>query len=534
MTAPPGRIRSAVPLVLAMGLAAVACGSGGGARLSGATADRDAAPTVGTTSESLPFVVEDPPPGYQLVLAGRGDMPQTWSSDSFGDDEPVTVLAPPGGDSVGTDTVTVSLTGYAGFEGGLEQAVAGYPEAKLEEFEIDGRRALYTPPGGSSSEPHRADLVVALGDDLAVRVASADGSREELAAVARRVRTQTDHLLAPQVPDPPGGLEVIGSADADVAITLWARPQPGTDTVPAGARAHTAVWARFDASGAWTSGTSAIRVSTLPGTAISLDAVDAALAMRWYGQTATVTEASTGGHPAMIVDGGEEAIRFRAVVTSTSGGDALLVVGTGVDLPTAQDLLAVAASVGPTTAGAWDAFEVEARGGPGLRPDPGAVELERGEADGTEWLFQARVDDGSLATFDGDIDPDTGRSTTEGEFVVDPCLKLADGQRACLGAGGSESSSPLARFFIRTRGAVDDGGEFPAFVMASTNQPAAVLRVTAADGVHEAPFHGLPGGRQRGAVVVIDDAGVWICDPGPARPITVELLDAAGRLLPCG
>ena len=522
-----------MPVVLAMALVGVACGSDDGGRDSRAATEQDTVPTVGTTTASSPFVVEDPPEGYQLVLAGRGDIRQSWSSDSFGDDEPVTVLVPPGGDIAGKGAVTVSLTGYAGFQGGLEQAAVGYPAVQPEEFEIDGQRALYTPPGVSPAGPHGADLVVAVGEDLAVRVGSADGSREELADVAQRVSPQADHLVAPKVPDPADGLEVIGSADADVAITLWARPQPGSDAMPAGARAHTAAWSRLDTDGARISGTSAITVSTLPGTAVSLDALDAALALRPYGIAATVQEVSVRGRPAAVVDGGEDAIRFRAVVTATPGGDALLVVASGGELPDPDVLFDVAASVRPTTPDAWEAFEVEARGGPGLRPDPGAVELERGEAEGIEWLFQARIDDGSVPSLGGDIDPSTGRSTTDGEFVIDTCLKLANGPRACLGPGSSESSSAKARFVVRARGPLDGGGGFPGFIMASTDQPAAVMRVSARDGVHEAQFHELPGGQERGAVVVTDLGGPWICDAQARPPVVVELLDAAGRSLPC-
>jgi len=333
-----------------MALVGVACGSDDGGRDSRAATEQDTVPTVGTTTASSPFVVEDPPEGYQLVLAGRGDIRQSWSSDSFGDDEPVTVLVPPGGDIAGKGAVTVSLTGYAGFQGGLEQAAVGYPAVQPEEFEIDGQRALYTPPGVSPAGPHGADLVVAVGEDLAVRVGSADGSREELADVAQRVSPQADHLVAPKVPDPPDGLEVIGSADADVAITLWARPQPGSDAMPAGARAHTAAWSRLDTDGARISGTSAITVSTLPGTAVSLDALDAALALRPYGVAATVQEVSVRGRPAAVVDGGEDAIRFRAVVTATPGGDALLVVASGGELRLMNRRVASSELVRPSAA----------------------------------------------------------------------------------------------------------------------------------------------------------------------------------------
>lgn len=528
MTALACGIRRAAPIALAMGLVGVACGWDDSSGADGATADRDGVPTAGTTTESSPFVVENPPAGYHLVVAGRGDVRQTWSSDSFGDDEPVTVLAPPGADvshPAAPGVVTVSLTGYAGFDRGLDQAVSGYPGARPEEFEIDGQRAIYTPPGASPAGPHRADLVVAVGEDLAVWVGSATGSREQLADVARRVRPQVDHLLAARIPDPPNGLEVAGSADADVAITLWARPEPGTDMVPAGTRAHAAVWVRLDASGAWTSRAPAITVSTLPGTAVSLDALAAALAARDYGRSATIRKASVRGIPGAVVDGGEDLIRFRALITSTPGGDALLVVASGGDLPDAQVLVDVAASVQRTTTEAWDALVVDARGGPGLRPDPGAVELERGKEEGFEWLFQARIDDGSI-----EMDPAAGKSGTKGQFVIDPCLKFADGQRACPNAG---SSAAQARVIIRTGGPMYDRGHFPGFIMVSTTQPAAVLRVTTANGIHEGRFHELPDGKERGAVVVTDHAGLWACDTRYGGHPVVELLDGEGQPLPC-
>jgi hypothetical protein len=528
-------MREAIGLVVAMSLVAVACGSeaqpGGG----GATAGQEPVPTVGTTSESSPFAVEDPPEGYQLVLAGRGDIPQTWSSDSFGDDEPVTVLAPPGGDAGGPDAVTVSLTGYAGFEGGLDQAVAGYPGAEPEELEIDGRRGLYTAPGSSPSGPHGADLVVAVGEDLAVRVGSADGAREELADVARRVRPRPDHLLAPEVPDPPPGLEVVGRADADVALTMQAGVLPSSDTVPAGERAHAAVWARLDATGAWTTTSPTIVVSTLPGTSASLAVLPAAVRALRY-MTPSMTDMAVAGRPGVVLElTQDELVRRRSVVTSTPGGDVVVVVASGAELPGAGDLAGVAASVRPTTTEVWDAFVVEARGGPGLHADPGAVELERGEAEGIEWLFQARVDDGSLFLGGGDVDPATGQSTTTGEFVIDPCLKLADGQRACLGPGGSESGSASTNSVTRVRGPLDDGGEFPGFHMVMTTLPAVTLRITGPHGVRDARFHELPGGKRRGAVIVTDVVDFGGCEPGVASSsATIVLLDAAGRPLPCG
>jgi hypothetical protein len=528
-------------VVLAVALAGAACGSGddGDGAVTGASAGDAPGSAVGTTAESSPFVVEDPPDGYQLVLAGQGDWPQTWSSDSFGDDEPVTVLAPPGEGADSPESVTVSLTGYAGFQGGLDQASAGYLGDDVEEFEIDGQRALYTPPGGPARFTPEADLVVAVGEDLAVRVRSATGTRDELAEVARRVRPRDDHLLAPDVPEPPAGLEVVGHADADVPITLEVWAEPGSDYLPAGTRAHTALWARLDGNGAWTPMSPTVAVSTLPGASAAFDGLAAGVRLR-RSAAPMVQELSVAGRPAVVLelegvelDEGPLA-RRRAVVTSTPDGDLLLVVAAGVEVPAPEELLAVAASVGPATPDAWEALQVEARGGPGLRPDPGAVELERGEAESTEWLFQARVDDGSAWSSSDQIDPDTGRSVTEGEYLIDPCLKLAEGQRACVGPGGSESEWATGhRVITRVRGPVDGGGQFPGFVMVMTSHPAVALRISGAAGVRDVPFHELPGGERRAAVIVTDEPAGLACDRATPPPVVIEMVDAAGQPLPC-
>lgn len=69
-----------------------------------------------------------------------------------------------------------------------------------------------------------------------MRVSSADGTRDELAEVARLVRPGDDHLLAPRVPDPPGGLEAVCWADAEVGVSLVSAPQPSSEWLPAGER----------------------------------------------------------------------------------------------------------------------------------------------------------------------------------------------------------------------------------------------------------------------------------------------------------
>ncbi|HEY8546787.1 MAG TPA: hypothetical protein VIL36_17120 [Acidimicrobiales bacterium] len=490
---------------------------------------------VGTSTASSPFTVTRPPAGYRLVQAGRGTVPQTWSSDSFGDDEPVTVLARPGADPAGPEVVRVSLTGFEGFEGGLAQASRGYTSEATEHFELDGSPAIYTPARPDEDKP--ADLVVVAGDDLAVRVRAQDATRDELVAIAREVHPREDHLLAPAVPDPPGDLEVLGWADADLALTLATSPTPSSASLPAGERAHTAVWARGAPGTAWTPEGGTVAVSTLPGQAADLDAVAASLHRHGHLGEPQVTSRAVDGRPGVVLEtpGNPEADGYgalRAVVTSTAGGDLLVVVARGAERPPADELVAVAASVEPAGPEEWEATVLEAQGGPGLHPDDGAVELARGTAGDIEWLLQSRVDDGTVD--DGlvtSFEPDT-----TGQYVVDPCLKLAGGERVCATAT-SESSGPGRGVTINTArpGEAATGvPDFPGFVLVSTELPAATMRVHTADGPVDVPLVTLPGGARRAGVLVTDaDVGGLQGCGTDTHPGTVTLLDAAGNPLAC-
>ncbi|MFP3901465.1 MAG: hypothetical protein ACLFXM_11475 [Acidimicrobiia bacterium] len=486
---------------------------------------------VGTSTESSPFAVTREPEGYRLVQAGRGGHPQTWSSDSFGDDEPVTVLAPPGAAVGGRDAVRVSLTGFEGFQGGLDQASAGYPQGNGEHFELDGRPAIYTPGQSEGGQQARADLVVVAGDDLAIRVTAHGATRDELADIARRVEPGHDHLLAPSVPDPPGDLEVIGWADADVAITLLNRPLAGSDVLPAGTRAHSAVWAIGQPGTPWSPDAGTVAVSTLPGTALDLDALPDSLHTYGHIGTPEVLARSVDGRPGAVLEWPEGAglPPFLAVATSTQSRDLVLVVAHGAARPSVDELVAVAASVEPATPEEWDAFVDRAGGGPGLHPDDGAVELARGAAGDTEWLFQARVNADGFArwgTGSLDVPPE--------EHLADPCLKLSTGERSCV---TSTSGSPAGRVVIGTARpmALEDGGTFPGFVVVMTTEPAATMRVhpTSGDAV-DASLVALPGGRRRAAVVVTSaDLGLVAACASDGSPGTIQLLDRTGQPLPC-
>jgi hypothetical protein len=514
------RIGAAIALVLVT--VAAACGSG---EDTDGTADAAAEAPVGDSDESSPFTVGLEPEGYRLVQAGQGGIDQTWSSDSFGDDEPVTVLAPPGADPGGDAVVRVSLTGYAGFEGGLDQA-AGYP-ADGEHFDMDGRAAIYSPGGAGEGQGPRTDLVVAAGDDLAIRVAALGADRDELVEIAQRVEPRDDHLLAPAVPDPPGDLGVVGSADADVGMTLLGSPSPGSDAPPAGTRAHSAAWVTGEPGTPWTVETGSVVVSTLPGTALHLAVLGDSL--HQYGPEPEVQPREVNGRPGAVLErAGDEGQAMRAVATSTAAGDLLLVVAHGAVQPSVDELVAIAASVEPATGAAWDALVERAAGGPGLHPDEGAVELARGTAGGVEWLFQARVDDGSV------MDLVVEDAEPSGDYVADPCLKLATGERSCPTSSGATGDGSV---FTAAAGplTLEGGGTFPGFVVVMTSLPATTLRVHLGDGgTTDATLVPLPGGRRSAATVVGgDEPGLDLPCGGAAPPRALELLDAAGQPVPC-
>jgi len=515
--------RTGSGILLVVLLVAAACGSGDGG-------DAALGEPVGISVESSPFSLAHEPEGYRLVQAGPGGTPQTWSSDSFGDDEPVTVLEPPGDDPDGRDVVRVSLTGFEGFQGGLDQAAAGYPAAGREHFELDGHPSIYTPGHDEDGQRVRADLVVVAGDDLAIRVAAYEATRDELVELARQVEPQDDHLLAPLVPDPPDDLEVVGWADADVGVTLINGPLPGSDVLPAGTRAHSAVWAVGEPGTPWSADAGTVAVSTLPGTALDLDALGDSLHTFDYQGKPQVVARELDGRPGAVLErpGSDDWAPFRAVATSSPSGDLLLVVARGASQPSVDDLVAVAASVESATREEWDAFVGRAGGGPGLHPDEGAVELARGTARDVEWLFQARVDDGSFANWASSL------GAPSGQYLADPCLKLATRERSCptSGSGTGEDSVVMG---IAQPVTIDDGRTFPGFVVMMTTRPAATARVHPMNGeAIDAALLPLPGGQRRAATAVTSaDLGLIPGCASAGSPDIVELLDQSGQPLHC-
>ncbi len=400
----------AVALVFLLVAASAGCG--------GDDADPGTERTGSTTSS--PFTVGAPPPGFELVTAGTGTQTQAWGDDSFGNDDPFTVLAPEGGDATSPDIVVVSITGFEGYQGGLGQASRGIDG---ESFQVDGQPAIFVPTRTDKSYWHWADLVVQRGEDLAVRATARDATREELIEIARRVKPSADHLRAPQVPDPPNSLHVVGSVDAHVVVGFLPAVGAHSDQVPGTSAAHGV---------GFVNGTSVIAVMTLPGRAAAIAALPgfAAFSQRDHFEVRSLL---INGRPGTVITSLhgdlDEGWGDRSVLTTTEWGDIVMVSarsvplsrsGSPADNATTEALLVeLTSSVRRADAVAWERLVETALGGPGLQPDPGAVEVVRGKAGALEWLLQAR-EQANAATHPGI--PTTG-------VQVDTCLKLSNRKR---------------------------------------------------------------------------------------------------------
>lgn len=494
-------------------------------RSSGGADEQALSAADGTTSTvSSPFAVGWVPPGFEPSVAGMGTAMPLWGDDSFGTDEPFTVLAPPDRDDPAA-LVVVSVTGYAGYQGGFAQASAGFPGDPAW-FEVSGRQAIFTErrglPGSADEDVDEdetvSEIVVDRDEDLAVRVVGRR-SRADLAAMTSGARPH-GRSRAPEV-DPPRGLTVVGGVDTDLVLALQAAAQPGTDEVPGPASAHSAAWGREG---------STLVILTVPGAAGDLAAV---VAQPLFSRGTTVGDLSVDGRPAVLVEQTYVdcadppcEVHARTVVSATSSGDLLIVRATG-ELPivTSEELVRVAASVGTTDSEAWDAFVVEAGGGPGLHADRGAVEVARGTQGTTEWLLQT-----TRVAADGSLEPGPRDG---GELGADPCLKTSVGRRVCATSGISAVAWGTLQY---TEPAPDPAlGGF--FVVTSTIE-AASMRATAGDEVATTTLVRLPGTVPRWAgVAFVARPGHTTCGPTPAdTPLAVmrvELLDAAGAPVLC-
>lgn len=334
-------------VLLVVAVVPAACSSGGS----------EAAPPPSTriaSRPSLPFAVADIPPGYEVSRVERGRQFVPWGDDSAGTAEPMTVLARDGHDAYDSERILVSVTGFRGNEGGLEQASAGYIAVQTrEEFRVDGHRAIFVPAQRLSSGERlvRADLLVVRGHDLAVRVRAPGATRSELVGIARRV-VMAGRTRAPEVRDPPAGYHVLGSVDAAVPATLNAMTgmMPFTTEVAFRTGAGNPVVHRMLLSSASTGGL--LAVVTYPATVASLDAIPG-LAFLYEPDMATTRPVPVGTRPGVLLEWGDSGFgRGRAVATQSAWGNLILVMTWGAR-PGADDLVGLAASVTPISEEAW-------------------------------------------------------------------------------------------------------------------------------------------------------------------------------------
>lgn len=493
-------------------LAATACGG----------SDEGRAPDArepDRSDTSSPFTVGAVPPGYDIETAGTGTAVGDWGSDSSGTVEPYTVLSPDGR-ADNPEVVLVGITGYEGYEGGLAQASVGYLSDDRQELTVGGADAMYVPATDDVRGRRWADLVVVRGDDLAVRVSSPDATLDELIAIAEHVEVPADRTQAPTVVDPPGGLQVVGSADVDGVLATDVYVSPHTDQVPGPRSAHAAGWLRAGSDGA-----DQLSVLTLPGHALDLGAVEVGTTQpTWIVRSSHTRDVD--GRPALVTESNRldlDGARRRSVFVEAEWGDLVIVSATGAQLPSEEQLVSLAASVRGTDDAAWERFVIEATGGPGLRADRGRTVLARGRVGDLEWLLQ-------------DGPPGAGwvvSSATDAHSLrgVDPCLKLSDRTRACSGSGFSGTEDD---WYSIAEGVAPDSRGL-SFVIVSTTFGAATVRITTSTAVGIAALVPVPAGGLWGAVVFVDDPGAPVCDSAAPAPhqMRVDLLDASGAVRGC-
>lgn len=331
-----------------------ACTSGSGE--SGET-EREVDPPETTvpagSAASSPFSV-DLPEGYELVNAGVGQMRQGWGEDCCGSDEPYTILERT---DVAGGPVRVSIAGYEDTEGGFVQTVNGYGHDDLrgERADIDGKVGVWSegdPDGTPQSMWSWPELAVDEGDDVAVSVSGPGLTRGEAEAIYPGVVVGGPHDQPPSVPSPPDGYAVVGAVDADGVIALRWGSEPHPDSVVGTAAEHSA---------GWTQGSRSLAVLTAPGRSTSLEAA----ALSGTEATGTSEVRSVDGEPVLVTDSGPGwDWRSITVALHAPWGD-LVVVNAftdqarsqdPVELPSIDELVALARSVQQATQPQWDAF----------------------------------------------------------------------------------------------------------------------------------------------------------------------------------
>jgi hypothetical protein len=425
------------------------------------------------------------PDGFRPTALGRGIGTQGWDVDETGSDEPFTVLTNDAG-----ELVVVSITGYAGYQGGLDQASVTYccdDNGPPVDLEVDGKRAILAPPHGSR---RTSELVVAVTPKVAVRVIAPGWSRDRLIDLVRRTTIPKGHALAPAVA-PPVGWRLLGAVDAPLLLAAqthgpsggWTRDGPVAFDSPEGS------WAA-----SWTRGSDVLLVATVPGTdptpLLGLD--------RWPWLASSVNRREGG----VVIHRDQS----TAVLRRRPGGDLVVAVSSYRSHLTSDELWRIAGSVGPTTEASWAQARADAWGVP-PKVDPGEVEAVRGSRPGYDWLLQAH----------------SAEPLAPGMFWPNDCLKLSTFEYAC--------SQPVHPKDATLQFSTPRGDHA---VVVQTPTDAVAVRITDAASTQTAPFTRLPG-EVTNRVAVLFGPGYGVggltCEQpgGPLPNLKVELLDGVGR-----
>lgn len=479
---------SVATLVLAATL--TACGEEG-------AATAPVAPLVPPVA-SEGFTVGWVPDGFELDVAIEPKREPVLSEDSVGGVEPFLVVAPEEWSGDPDEVVFVALVDGSGNQGGLEQAVPGYPSDEVEYGADRWRFPEGIRGDDSAGEPSLPrQVIVRINGDRGLRVHSADAPMEVIDAIAELATLEGD---LPTLTAVPRGWELVshldGAALENLGTVLWA-PTITHWSATMGARgAHVRNYVRDQAE--------ALTVATIDGSEASLVAAGLRLHSDGLRPVPFDVRVDLEGERRWI-EHDDQGTHRRELTTLAANGSLLHVAAAAGDpalLPSRQEMARVAQSV-VLEAAAWEA-ELARQATAPPEVDEGRSELARGHVGDVEWLLQTRSSDRDL----WGMPPTTLPGRAPDRFpLVDPVLHLTGGRSL---RPGSRTGTDEA--MLLSLGFMDDNSEppFTAWLALVDDRTAEVAVPSGAERVPTSP---VPGGGRYALVVGEDlDSGLWTWD----------------------
>ena len=282
-------------VVVIMSLVVTACAFG----------SANSSPSRPSSHPSAPFTVAAVPADFEFAAAERGRPFSPWGSDTFGTAEPFTVLARHGRGGSDSKLIVVSVTGFSGYESGLDQAAPSRTRFdRATRFRVNGRRAIYTPPQVTT-----------------------DGRRFVWS-------------------------DLVGSVDAGVVAGLHLDSPEGELTNeayrigPGNPMVHRMRWSTNDRGG--------MTVTTYPARDGSLDAIPGYVVFSIEDENITSRPVRVAGRRGVTLEI-RQALDWNetALFTRTRWGNLVMVTAWGTTTPSVTELVAMAATVQPTSEAEW-------------------------------------------------------------------------------------------------------------------------------------------------------------------------------------